>query len=136
MTGALWAAAAMVVYMLVSFRVGDRFPFSRYSMYASVRQRTEGAVFSVRVGGVETPVARLDRFVGIDPDALSPRGFPCSQEWVVWEVRRWVGDHLADRADADAVAVELGFRLVRLQDGRLEERFVPLAAGRAHWRAR
>lgn len=64
----------MVVYILVSLGVGGRFRFSRHAMYASVRQRTEGAVFSVWVAGADAPVARLGRLVGIDPEVLSPRG--------------------------------------------------------------
>lgn len=136
MTGAAWALGALVLYVVISARVGDAFPFSRYSMYASVTRRTDAAVVSVRVGGVETPAARLERFVGLDPEALHPRGYACSQEWVLWEVKRWVAEHLAAEADPDSVPVEIGFRVLRFDGGALSERFVPLASGRAHWRRR
>ncbi len=136
MTPVLWALAGLFAYMAISLRLGDAFPFSKYSMYAGLKGRDEGAVLSVRVGGVETPVASLDRFVGIDPAAIDAAGRPCSQQWVVVEVRRWVAEHLAAEAGPDAVEVELGFRHLRVDGHVLTERFERVAIGRAHPRRR
>ncbi len=125
------ALLALAVYFAVSWRVGDRFPFSRYVMYAKLRGRTEGAVLSVRVAGQEVAPTSLEAFVGIDPAQIRPDGFPCSQEWVVHETRRWVEDHPGEADSADAVAVEFGFRIVTMERFVLAERWVPLAAGTA-----
>jgi hypothetical protein len=126
----------MGAYVAASLRVGEAFVLSRYEMYAELRGRAEGAIFYVRAGDALVGAQRLDRFVGVDTNALTPTGFPCSQEWVVWETRRWIEDHRAPAARDDAVPVELGFRIVSVRDFRLSERVVPLARGHAHWRGR
>lgn len=134
MTATLWSLGAMILYGVVASRVGDSFPFSMYSMYARLRGRVEGAVLSVRVAGQEVRAAQLRDFVGVDPVLVTPDGYPCSQQWAVYEVQRWIAEHQATEAAADAVEVEVGFRVIRVEQFRLEERFVLLTAGSARWR--
>ncbi len=136
----LWASAAMCTYVLVSLAVGDRFPFSRYSMYASLKGRVQGAVLYVEADGVAVDIARLWRFSGVDPTRIDPRGHPCSQEWAVYEVRRWVAEHLEAGLplpeEAGRVPVEIGFRLVSVEGFKLHEDRVLLTRGSASWRPR
>jgi hypothetical protein len=125
------ALVALAVYCLVSLQVGDRFPFSRYVMYAQLKGRTEGAVLGLRVAGKEVPATSLEGFVGLDPSRIDARGYPCSQEWAVHETRRWVEEHQGALPSADSVPVEVGFRIVSVEQFRLLERWVPLTAGTA-----
>lgn len=134
MIATLWSIGAMILYSIVAMRVGDTFPFSKYSMYARLRGRVEGAVLSVRAAGKEVRAAQLCDFVGVDPALVTPDGYPCSQQWAVYEVQRWIADNQAAEAGADAVEVEVGFRIIRVEAFRLEERFVSLSKGRARWR--
>lgn len=136
MNPTLWAFTAFFTYMAVSLLVGDTFPFSRYSMYAKLRNRVEGAVFAVRVAGQLVPVGELERFVGVDPAKVDPEGYPCSQQWVVYEARRWIEANGAAEADDTSVEVEVGFRILRLERFVLQERWAPLTSGRAHRRSR
>lgn len=135
LTSALWASTAMVVYALISLRVGDWFPFSKYSMYAALSGRVTGAVLYVEADGQPANIVRLDQFSGIDPGHIDPKGHPCSQQWVVWETQRWVAEHLDPNAPGE-VDVEIGFRLVTVEQFRLSETRVALARGRACWRRR
>lgn len=126
----------MVAYAALSLAFGEVFPFSRYSMYAKLRGRTEGAVLSVRADGAEVDVARLHEFVGIDAEKVDTAGYPCSQSWVVTEARRWITDHPGSSAASPEVDVEIGFRILHLDKFTLHERWVPLTRGRACWRTR
>ena len=130
----VWATGALLVYAAISLAVGDVFPFSRYSMYAKLRGRVEGAVFAVRVGEARVPIGELEGFAGLDPEKVSPDGYPCSQQWVVFEAKRWIEHHRVDTPAADAVDIEIGFRILRLEAFTLHERWAPLTAGRARRR--
>jgi hypothetical protein len=129
-----FASVAAVVYAAVSLRVGDRFPFSRYSMYAKLRDRREGAVLYVTADGRDTGIHTLDAFHGIDPDHVTFDGYPCSQQWVVVEAQSWVRRHVSATAPADAVPVEIGFRILRVEGTVLHERRAVLARGTARRR--
>ena len=133
LTGALWALSALMVYVTLSLRVGDVFPFSKYSMYARLRERVEGAVLFVTYDGVEVAPTALTDFVGLEPAKISAAGFPCSQEWVVHETRRWVEDHLG-ATGPDHRRVELGFRIIRMEAYKLTERREVLTSGAARRR--
>jgi hypothetical protein len=121
------ALACGGVYALTSWLVGDIFPFSRYAMYAGLRGRTEGAVLYVRVGEAFVDVQELLDFDGVDPAKIQVQGWPCSQEWQVVEARRWVEAHPGSGREA----VEVGFRVIRVREGAIEERLVPVTTGRA-----
>lgn len=136
MSGALWALGAGLVYSAIALRFPDRYPFATYSMYAKLRDRVEGAVLYVRVGEELVSIGALEAFAGLDPALVTPAGYPCSQEWVVWEARRWIETNLVGEARPGAVDVEVGFRILRVENFVLNERRVPLASGRASRRPR
>jgi len=126
----LVALAAMLVYMAISLLVGDRFPFSKYSMYADLRTRDEGAVLYVRWGERFVDPDQLEAVHGLDVAALDPKQRPCSQQWLVYEAQRWLADHTLASAPDDGEPVEVGFRLLRIEpDGSLHERLEPVTRG-------
>lgn len=130
----LIALAAGAAYFLLSLLVGDRFPFSKHSMYASTAVRKEsGAVPLLLADGKPAAVDHFDRFRGLDPDALYPDGLPCSLEWQIHEAGRWIREKRAEDTDAPGpVKVEWGFVLVKARkDGRLSERWYPIQQGTA-----
>ena len=121
------ALACGGAYAVTSWLVGDVFPFSRYAMYAKLRGRTEGAVLYVRFDGDFVDVHRLVDFDGVDATRIASAGWPCSLEWQVVEARRWVEAH----AGGGTEPVEIGFRLIRVRDGAIEETLSPVTSGRA-----
>jgi hypothetical protein len=129
-TGALVAAIAAAGYGTVAWVVGDRFPFSRYSMYADLRGRDRGSVPFVRFEGRDVAVETLDRFSGVTGAAFDLTGVPCSQEWIVWENRRWIDAHQGDPGDGAGV-VEVGFRHFRIRGATVEREDETRATGRA-----
>ncbi|MFZ5482336.1 MAG: hypothetical protein ACOZNI_36580 [Myxococcota bacterium] len=136
MVGFAVAAVACVVYVAISLVVGDRFPFSRYSMYASLTTRDEGAVLYVRSGDRFLAPDDLDAVFGLDVPALDPARVPCSQQWAVYEAQRWLASRAAPAPPEGAVPIELGWRMLRVDDaGGLVERLAPVTAGVARLRA-
>ena len=125
------ALVTALVYGAVSLWVGDRFPFSRYSMYARLRGRTEGAVLVVRADGVEVDFDRVVAWRGIDPATMDPHGVPCSLHWVALEAQRWVGQHTVGEEGGELpVEIEVGWRILSVEPGQLLERFEWRATGR------
>ncbi len=126
----LIAAGTALVYAGISWLVGDRFPFSRYAMYADLEGRREGAVLVVRAGGREVGFAEVIAWHGIDPAAIEPFSVPCSLHWVVFETQAWIRDHTAPSADGLTVPLEVGYRILRVPEvGAMSERFEWRAAG-------
>ena len=124
------APAAALAYIVISLVIGDVFPFSKYSMYASIGRRDHGAVLYVKADGVFVRVDELVDFHGIDLDQVYPSGIPCSLEWQVHEAKRWLGNHKADAPGP--VAVEMGFRLIWVAaDGKITEKLRPTVRGTA-----
>jgi hypothetical protein len=124
------ALSAMLVYVAISLVVGDRFPFSRYSMYAGLTERKEGAVFFVRTGDRFIAADELEAVSGIDVPALDPAKVPCSQQWIVYEAQRWLENHLVEEHPEDAVPVEMGYRMLRVEaDGTVSMRLEVLTKG-------
>jgi hypothetical protein len=120
---------AALVYMAISLAVGDRFPFSRYAMYADLTTRREGAVLYIRANDRFVVPDDLDVVHGIDVPALNPRRVPCSQEWLVYEAQRWLETHLVEEAPDPGVPVEIGWRMLRVEDGVVHERLEPVTRG-------
>jgi hypothetical protein len=123
------ALIAALVYIAISLVVGDRFPFSRYAMYADLTRRREGAVLYIRADDRFIAPDDLDAVHGIDVAALNTRGVPCSQEWLVHEAKRWLSTHLVENAPEQAVPVEIGWRMLRVDDGTVHERLEPVTHG-------
>ncbi|MBK7579460.1 MAG: hypothetical protein IPI67_04560 [Myxococcales bacterium] len=135
-TATLIALIAALVYVVVSLVVGDRFVFSRYKMYADLTTRDEGAVFYLRAGERFVAADELDAVFGLDVDALDPRTRPCSQQWLVYEAQRWLRDHGVPSAPEGGVAIEAGWRMLRVdQAGNLEERLESVTSGTGRLRA-
>mgnify|MGYP001480237886 CR=1 FL=1 len=130
MTGAIVALVACVAYVLVSLVVGDRYPFSRYSMYARLTTRSEGAVLYVRAGDRFVRPEALAVVHGLDIAIVQPRGKPCSQEWLVYEAQRWLEQHSGKSPPENGVPVEVGWRMLRVDAaGMLHERLEPITSG-------
>jgi hypothetical protein len=129
---AAWIAFAL--YLGASLLAGERFPFSRYDMYASLGDRKVGAVLAFRVDGNDVDVRRFDRFAGFDPANLLPEDTPCSMEYAVEDARRWMEAH---RAAADAppgpVRLEIGYWWITVEGGRIVRDFRPIGEAMA-WR--
>lgn len=127
----LWVAlVALVLYVGISLWVGDRFPFSRYSMYARLTHRREGAVLYVKAGERFVAPDELVEVVGLDVPALDPKRVPCSQEWLVYEAQRWLENHSVDRVSDGAIPVEVGYRMLGVgADGVVSMRLRPVTSG-------
>ena len=126
----LIAIGAATTYFAISWVVGDRFPFSRYAMYADLGGRREGAVLVVRAGGREVAFQDVVAWHGIDPESIDPFKVPCSLHWVVFEAQAWIRDHTVASAEGLAVPIEVGYRIVRVPDvGEVTERFEWRGAG-------
>ncbi len=129
------AMSAALVYTAISWVVGDRFPFSRYAMYADLEGRREGAILVVRADGREVAFQQVEAWHGIAPAAIEPFSVPCSLHWVVFEAQRWIGDRTAPNADGLNTALEVGYRILRVSPtGEVSERFEPRGTGRGRLR--
>lgn len=131
---AVWIAlAAALAYIVISLIVGDFFPFSKHSMYASTAMRDKGAVPLLLADNKPAEVDQFVRFQGIDPATLYPPGLPCSLEWQVHEAGRWFSNNLdAPGSPPGPVKVSWGFVILRVQpDGSIQERWRPVQEGTA-----
>lgn len=134
-TPILVALVACVLYVVVSLVVGDRFPFSRYSMYARLTTRKEGAVLYVRAGDRFVAPDDLDAVSGLELAGLDPRKFPTSQEWLTHEAQRWLSSRSVAKIDG-GVPIEVGYRMLRVdEDGTLHERLHVVTSGVGRLRA-
>ncbi len=132
----LVAAAACGLYVGLSMLVGSRFVFSKYSMYAALTTRSEGAVLYVRAGERFVAPDELDAVHGLDVPALDPTKVPCSQQWVVYEAQRWLQARAVPTPPDGSVPVEVGYRMLRVgDDGALHERLHRVTCGSGRLRA-
>jgi hypothetical protein len=126
------AALAFALVLAAGLVLGEVFPFSRFDMYARAAGRREGAVPLVLADGREIEIERLRGFSAIDATTLLPAGIPCSMEYRVHEIERWIATHPAPRDGAPGpLHVWIGYRVLSLADGRVHERRVVVAEGRA-----
>jgi len=128
------ASVAAVVFAALSLLVGDRFPFSKHSMYASTAARDNtGAVPLFLAHGKPAPIDQYERFLGLDPDTLYNKDLPCSLEWQIHEAGRWMRDKAAASDDPPGpVPVAWGFVIIRVQDdGSLKETWLQKQTGTA-----
>ncbi len=127
-----YAAAALVAYVVISLIVGERFPFSRYLMYAALKDRSEGAVLYLRAGDRFLEPEQIQALWGMDVEALDPTRVPCSQQWIVYEVQRLLNARTTSEPPAKGTQVEAGYRMLRvLPDGQIEETLRPVSEGTA-----
>ncbi len=129
MLSTLVALVACALYVLISLKVGDHFPFSRYSMYARLTTRTEGAVLYIKAGDQFVAPDDLDAVAGLQVARLDPSKFPTSQEWVTHEAQRWLAARTVDHIEG-GVPIEVGYRMLKVDpDGKLHERLHVVTSG-------
>lgn len=129
------ATVAFTGYVVAALLLGEVFPFSRFAMYAKGAGRSEGFVPTLLADGTVTDVRALDRFSGIEPDAMGPGRRPCSLGYRVEEDRRWVAAHSSpDGAPPGPVRVEYGYRRIRVVDGRVVRDGLEVVARGSAWR--
>ncbi|MES2642969.1 MAG: hypothetical protein V4850_26025 [Myxococcota bacterium] len=130
------AILAAVVYGVISWCVGDRFPFSRYAMYADLEGRREGAVLVVHADGREVEFQDVAAWHGIAPEVIEPFTVPCSLHWVVFEAQKWIRDRTAASPEGLGVRIDVGYRIFRVTpEGDVVERIVPRGSGVGRLRA-
>lgn len=119
----LTAPLAGALYLALSLRLGERFVFSRYSMYSTLGARDHGAVPIVLADGQPAEIDAFEAFSGISVADIYPDGIACSLEWRVRELERWVASHqAAPGAVPGPVRIELGFLLLKVAaNGELHE---------------
>ena len=122
-----WALGALLLQLALAAWVGERFPISRYSMYASNAPHERGAVPVVLANGEPADVEDFVDFSGLDLVRWSPPE-PCSLEYILADARRWIEAHPGSGGD---VEIGLAFVVVTLADGALHEETVVLQRGRA-----
>src|SRR5690606_13597503 len=72
------AAAAFACYVAMAWLVGERFPFSRFSMYASLGTYRQSHVPVFLADGHPAEARSFHRFAGIDPEVIAPGTRICS----------------------------------------------------------
>lgn len=118
-----FALTAFLVYGVVSLVVGERFVFSRYSMYARLSGRTVGAIPYIRAGTRWIDADQIDAVFGLDFSALDATGVPCSELWAVAEAERWLRSREVNAPEETFVPIDVGFRFIEItKDGVVDER--------------
>ncbi len=126
------AALAFVLVVVGGLVLGEVFPLSRFDMYARAAGRREGAVPFVLADGREIAIEDLSEFSALDAQALLPPGMPCSMEYRVHEMQSWILTHPAHAGTTPGpLRVQVGYRVLSIAGGRLHERRVLVAEGRA-----
>jgi hypothetical protein len=111
-----WAFGAFAIYLGGGLFFGERFPFSRFSMYADIAARDRGAIPVFLADGVDTEPRTFRSFSGLDPARFrAPEGVVSTLDYVVNERAAWVAAHPADTPGP--IRIEVGFDLVRLDHG-------------------
>ena len=114
-----YALGAFIAVLVGTLLLGETFPFSRFSMYASVGPRTETAVPVFWADGRVVDPKRYERFQGLDlAQVLVPKTLPSSLNYKTDDAYRWISEHLA-RADEPGGPVRFaaGYITVRLTPG-------------------
>lgn len=130
----VFAVLGAALYFGVSLLVGDRFPFSRYSMYARTANRDNAAAPFFRAAGEDVRMDQYTDFSGLDPRRMRPEVGDCSVMWKVEEAMRWVERHPAppDAPAEGRVAVEWGFHVITVDDdGAVHEEPIIVLRGTA-----
>jgi hypothetical protein len=126
----LIAVLAAAAYAAISLWLGDFFPFSRYGMYHDLTTRDEGAVLYVSLAGRFIAPEELGAVHGLDLAAIDPKRFPCSQQWLVYEAQRWLGNHSVTAAPTTGEPLEIGYRMLRVDgSGKISVRLQPVTQG-------
>ena len=136
-----WAVLSCLVYLFTAFTAGEVFPFSRFSMYASLDDRvhrhgdvSRSAVITARVNGKRVRPEDYHHFTGLDPALLiAPCGWANTMQYRVHEVSLWLRRHSRPRGSAEGPDVmEVGFLLIESRDGvHRTESWRPVTRGNA-----
>jgi hypothetical protein len=131
----LYASLAFVVYGLIGWFVKNLYPFSAYSMYASVAAMRDSNVPVFYAAGEEASIADYVAFEGFGSGDMWPEPRRCTLMWMVHEARRWVDEHPAGAGDAPEVPVAWGFwRVEILEGGAIARHLEIVCRGRARAR--
>lgn len=122
------ALLGFLVFGVIGWFVKNLYPFSAYSMYASVARMRTSNVPMFWAEGQQARVSDFVAFSGIDPDEMMPAHTQCTLTWMVHEAKRWVREHPGD----GQVEVAWGFvHVVIHEDGRVESEDRVVCRGRA-----
>lgn len=128
------AAAAFACYVAMAWLVGERFPFSRFSMYASLGTYRQSHVPVFLADGHPAEARSFHRFAGIDPEVIAPGTRICSLNHRIDEDARWIAAHRAGVGEAPGpVMVAYGFVPIRLEEDRIERGRVEIVARGTAW---
>jgi len=127
-----WGFGATIVYVILSWILGERLPFSRYAMYSGAAQRTEGAVPIFLVDGKPANVLDYDHFTGLDVRQINSDGWPCFTLREVHETHRWIADNTVEDALDQGKPAAWGYALYSVdEDGQISHRQQLLTEGTA-----
>ena len=114
-TLALVAPVACVLFSVGCLLLGNRYPFSKFELYADAGHRSAGAVPLFLADGQEANISDYTAFSGLVTEEFLPSNIPTSVTWMVEEARRWVDDHPATDGEGPT-KVAFGFRILRIGD--------------------
>tara|TARA_B100000530_G_C15668773_1_gene373401 strand:- start:2 stop:421 length:420 start_codon:yes stop_codon:yes gene_type:complete len=129
------AGLTFFVFGYASWHIGERFPFSRYDMYA--HPAVGGAVPVIQADGKWVPLSRLRDIHGIDPEQLQlPVRVAGNMEFRIEEIQDYIRANRGNRPGP--VAIRIGFTFVRMTDEVpvLDEHITVIAEGSATVNAR
>ncbi|MDP2314654.1 MAG: hypothetical protein Q8P41_17250 [Pseudomonadota bacterium] len=113
-----WALGAFALYVSGGLLLGERFPFSRFTMYADIAPRDRGAVPFFLANGKAAEPHDFRGFHGLSAGGFSaPEGVVGTLGYIVAERAAWVVAHPA--GSAGPVDITVGYDLVRVEDGRV-----------------
>lgn len=124
------ALLAFVVWLTGGLLLGECWPFSRYSMYADIADREQGALPLFWANGQPAEPEQFSSFYGVDPSAFNgPEGIPTTFDYLTRPRAQWVSTHPA--AHPGPVRIEVGWELVKMGPHGLERSPMILSTGSA-----
>ena len=107
----------MISYAALCFALRPEFPFATVDMYANVGHRYEGALPMLAVDGVQVDLRSLRDFRGITPSEIARANMPCSEGYLLDEIRNYVAGHQARGSRrSDEVRVEFVWRRYHMEE--------------------
>ena len=131
----VWAFAGFLFYLVVGHLTVNMYPFSAYSMYASVPKMNRSGVPTFFVNNREAVLCEYVDFIGINPKQLLPLGMECTLTWMVAEAERWISEHSTSETSREHIDVAWGYQVVTVHDdGQISTEVVITCRGRARKR--
>jgi hypothetical protein len=131
----MWALGGFIFYFVVGYVTENLYPFSAYSMYASVPGMTYSGVPTFFVKGEVAVMSEYVDFVGLNTKRMMPPEMRCTLSWMVYEAERWIMEHKATETGPTHVDVAWGYRVVSVEeDGSIHTSVEIACRGRARKR--